>query len=129
MQTYHRLALGLGVMLVLGGLVLVPCSCDAITKKSFEKIKKGISEQEVCAILGHPSSIVDADCMEFDTSKICYWRGCSGTTTIVFNMAGRAKYISFVETNWHNSPAEFVWRWIKGESMPPPEYGKAYITR
>ncbi len=64
---------------ILAGILLVGMGCSKITPQNFEKLNSGMSYEEVCKIIGEPTS-----CESMVGVKSCAWKDGEKTINVKF---------------------------------------------
>ncbi|MCI0381249.1 MAG: hypothetical protein L0215_26995 [Gemmataceae bacterium] len=114
-----KLLLVLALLVIALVIVLVPRWFDPITAASFEKIKEGMTLQDISQLLGQehdPGTFIqDGTASTIWFGPMYSWSGDHNTFVIGFNDEGKAGYLRMYEFSYRRPGYwERWWKWIRG---------------
>ena len=111
----RRLLFGCTVLLVVVVVAMLPSlyrkiNPPAVSRERFERLKKGMSREEVEAIIGVPPGTYETERRisigTFGLHRGDHWQGDEGIITVTFDATGHAVYFSFINADEYSTPDE-----------------------
>ena len=111
----RRLLIGFATLLVVVVVAMLPSiyrkiNPPAVSRERFERLKKGMSREEVEAIIGVPPGTYETErrislgLFPIPPGEI--WNGDEGIIDVCFDDTGHAVYLSFFNADEYSIPAE-----------------------